>query len=81
MDATDMQARAPRSRGRSVVELYNTIRPHWALRPAPNADPLTPHDVYANGAEVITPAWQHWARAAKKKLDQMMTADTRSQAA
>ena len=62
-------------------ERYNTIRPHWALRPAPGADPLTPHEVYAGGAEVIIPAWQHWARAAKKKLDQMMTADAQGQAA
>lgn len=60
---------------------YNEIRPHWALRPAPGADPLTPHDVYAGGAQVIIPAWQHWAKAAKKKLDQMMTADANGEAA
>jgi hypothetical protein len=28
MDATGKKARAPRSRGRSVVALYNTVRPH-----------------------------------------------------
>ncbi len=38
---------------------YNQIRPHWALRPAPGADPLTPHEVYAEGAEIIIPKWQH----------------------
>ncbi len=31
MGATDREARAPRSRGRSVVVLYNTERPHSAL--------------------------------------------------
>ena len=61
--------------------LRKAIRPHWALRPAPGADPMTPHEVYAGGAEVIIPAWHHWTRAAKKKLDQMMTADAQSQAA
>jgi len=37
MDATDKQARAPRSRGRSVVVLYNTIRPHSAIGNQPPA--------------------------------------------
>ena len=60
---------------------YNEIRPHWALRPAPGADPLTPNDVYAGAAEVIIPVWQHWAKAAKKKLDNMMAADAQGQAA
>jgi putative transposase len=54
---------------------YNTIRPHWALRPAPGADPLTPHEVYAGGAEIVIPRWQHWARAARKRLDQLIAAD------
>lgn len=62
-------------------ERYNVIRPHWALRPAPGADPLTPHDVYADGAEIIIPSWQHWAKAAKQKLDQMMAADAETRAA
>ena len=56
-------------------ERYNMIRPHWALRPAPDADPLTPHEVYAKGIEIVIPKWQHWARAAKRKLDQMMAED------
>lgn len=31
MDATDKEARVPRSRGRSVVAFYNLKRPHQAL--------------------------------------------------
>jgi transposase InsO family protein len=62
-------------------ERYNTVRPHWALRPAPGADPLTPHQVYAGGAAVIIPRWQHWARAAKKRLDDMLAADAQNLAA
>lgn len=31
MDATDKEARVPHSRGRSVVVLYNTRRPHSQL--------------------------------------------------
>jgi hypothetical protein len=31
MDATDKEARAPRSRGRSVVVLYNGTRTHLSL--------------------------------------------------
>ena len=48
---------------------------------APGDDPLTPHDVYANGAEIIIPSWQHWAKAAKQKLDQMMAPDAETGAA
>lgn len=44
MDATDKEARAPRSHGRSVVALYNTVRPHsrigW-LTPAAYAEQLS----------------------------------------
>lgn len=60
---------------------YNTVRPHWALRTTAGADPLTPQDVYTAGAEVIVPRWQHWAREAKKRLDEMMAADARPRAA
>ena len=49
--------------------------------PAPGADPLTPHDVYVNGAKIIIPSWQYWAKAAKKWLDQMMTAEAQNRAA
>jgi transposase InsO family protein len=31
-------------------ERYNTIRPHWALRPEEGGDPLTPHDVYVTAS-------------------------------
>ncbi len=60
---------------------YNTVRPRWALQPAPGADPLTPRDIYASGAEIIIPRWQHWATAAKARLDAMMAADARNPAA
>ncbi len=62
-------------------ERYNTMRPHWCLRPALGADPPTPRDVYANGAQIVISSWQHWAKAAKKKLDQMMTAEAQKRAA
>jgi putative transposase len=53
-------------------ERYNTIRPHWALRPDTSGDPLTPHDVYVHGRATTLPAWQSWARAARDKLDTMI---------
>jgi transposase InsO family protein len=62
-------------------ERHNTLRPHWALRPAPGADPLTAHEVYAGSGEIIIPRWQHWARAAKQRLDDMLVADVSSLAA
>jgi len=31
--------------------------------------------VYAGGAEIMIPRWQHWARAARKRLDQLIAAD------
>lgn len=62
-------------------ERYNKLRPHWALRPAAKADPLTPHEVYAEGREVIIPAWQHWAKAAKTKLEEMIADDAKARAA
>ena len=49
-------------------ERNNRIRPHWALRPIDNEDPLTPADVYEYGCVVVIPKWQGWARAAAKKL-------------
>ncbi|HAT49706.1 MAG: transposase [Nitrospirae bacterium] len=60
---------------------YNTIRPHWALKPEDDGDHLTPEDVYVKGAVVTIPKWQHWAKAAKKKLDQMMEEDALGEAA
>ncbi len=52
---------------------YNTIRPHWALIPQQDGDPMTPHDVYVEGKATAIPKWQGWAKAAKAKLDELMT--------
>jgi len=52
---------------------YNTIRPHWALIPQVGGDPMTPCDVYVDGKTIQIPKWQGWARAAKAKLDEIMT--------
>ena len=52
---------------------YNTIRPHWALIPQEGGDPMTPHDVYVEGKATAIATWQGWAKAAKKKLDELMT--------
>ena len=51
---------------------YNTIRPHWALRPESGGDPVTPDDVYRHGVRITIPKWQGWARAARCKLDALM---------
>ncbi|MGH8652477.1 MAG: integrase core domain-containing protein, partial [Gammaproteobacteria bacterium] len=64
---------------------YNEVRPHWALVPQGGGDPLTPADVYVHGAAVEIPkpvlsaveGWQGWAKAAKQKLAQMMSGQTR----
>ena len=55
-------------------ERYNRQRPHWALRPEAGGDPLVPDEVYADGQLVQLPRWQGWAKAVKKKLDEMMGA-------
>jgi putative transposase len=52
---------------------YNTIRPHWALIPQAGGDPMTPYDVYVEGKPIRIPKWQGWAKAAKAKLDKLMT--------
>jgi len=52
---------------------YNTIRPHWSLIPEGGGDPMTPYDVYVEGKTIRIPKWQGWAKAAKAKLDKMMT--------
>lgn len=52
---------------------YNTIRPHWALIPQEGGDPMTPHDVYVEGKTTAIPKWQGWAKAAREKLDKLMT--------
>ena len=50
---------------------YNRIRPHWALIPQQGGDPMTPRDV--EGKAIGIPKWQGWAKAARAKLDQLMT--------
>ncbi|MBF0383432.1 MAG: hypothetical protein HQL69_20625, partial [Magnetococcales bacterium] len=50
-------------------------RPHWALKPKGGGDPLTPEDVYAKGQKTTIPKWQHWAKAAKQRLDKLMRED------
>jgi transposase InsO family protein len=50
---------------------YNTERPHWALIPEDGGDPLTPEDVYFQGMAIKLPKWQKWARAARKKLEEL----------
>ena len=52
-------------------ERYNQVRPHWALVPVAGGDPVTPAKVYVDGLDVGLPRWQHWARAARRKLEQM----------
>ncbi len=51
---------------------YNDVRPHWALIPVEGGDPVTPTDVYVHGQAVQLPKWQGWAKAARKKLDDMV---------
>ncbi len=50
---------------------YNTERPHWALIPEECGDPMTPEDVYVHGLAAKLPRWQKWARAARKKLEEL----------
>jgi putative transposase len=50
---------------------YNEVRPHWALVPPAGGDPITPADVYIHGQVVALPKWQGWAKAARKKLQEM----------
>ena len=57
---------------------YNEIRPHWALVPIEGGDPVTPADVYCRAVQVQLPAWQGWAKAARKKLDQLLAQDAKA---
>src|SRR5882672_11105348 len=50
-DATDKEARPPRSRGRSVVVLYNAARTHLSV----NKDAPSPRTVHAVGRILPTP--------------------------
>jgi hypothetical protein len=40
--------------------------------PEKGGDPLVPDEVYGQGRQIRIPKWQGWARAAKKKLDEML---------
>lgn len=48
---------------------YNTLRPHWALKPADGGDVVTPEAVYRGLVVTTIPRWQSWARDAKTRLD------------
>lgn len=48
---------------------YNTLRPHWALKPEAGGDVVTPETVYRGQIRTTIPRWQGWARDAKKRLD------------
>jgi putative transposase len=58
---------------------YNHLRPHWALSPLQGGDPFTPASVYIRGEQIQLPAWQGWAKEAKKKLDALMDTDAARQ--
>lgn len=70
------------SEGREKLETfrdrYNEIRPHWALVPIKGGDAVTPADVYCRGVQVQLPEWQGWAKAAQKKLDELMAQDCKA---
>jgi len=48
---------------------YNTVRPHWALKPEAGGDVVTPEAVYRGQVITSIPLWQSWARDAKRRLD------------
>jgi transposase InsO family protein len=54
---------------------YNQVRPHWALQPAAGGDVVTPEEVYQGKVKIVLPKWQHWARAAQRKLDEAKEKD------
>jgi transposase InsO family protein len=53
---------------------YNELRPHWALIPEDGGDPRVPSEVYRGEYTIQIPKWQTWAKHAKEKLEQLMTA-------
>ena len=65
-----------RERLTMLRDRYNQVRPHWALVPTEGGDAVTPAEVYAGGIEVQLLAWQGWAKAAKKELDDLMNKDS-----
>ena len=64
-----------RDRLAAFRQRYNEIRPHWALVPEAGGDPVTPDEVYRHALPVQLPAWQGWAKAAKRKIDAMMNGE------
>ena len=48
---------------------YTNIRPHWALVPTEDGDPITPTDVFVHGRTVQLPKGQGWAKAGRKRRD------------
>jgi hypothetical protein len=64
------------SDGRERLEIfrerYNGIRPLWALKPVAGGDVVAPAEVYRRGVEIELPAWQGWAKAAKRELQELM---------
>jgi putative transposase len=60
---------------------YNEVRPHWALIPMAGGDPVTPAEVYRGQVEVGLPAWQSWALAAKRKIEELLEKDAQAGAA
>jgi putative transposase len=48
---------------------YNTVRPHWALKPEAGGDVVTPDAVYRGQVRTSIPRWQAWACDAKRRLD------------
>jgi putative transposase len=75
----DSPAEARESLG-IFLRRYNTERPHWALIPEEGGDPMTPEDVYVHGLAVQLPRWQTWARAAKKKLEDLRVLQAQQEA-
>lgn len=53
---------------------YNTLRPHWALKPACGGDVVTPEAVYRGQVVTTIPRWQGWARDAKARLEAKLAA-------
>ncbi len=53
------------------LHVYNNQRPHWALKPVQGGDCYTPTQVYKQSHTIQVPRWQKWAKAAKKKVEQL----------
>ena len=53
---------------------YNEDRPHWALLPAPGADPITPVEVYRDAVAIEIPKWQGWSKEAQRRIEALSAA-------